>query len=156
MHYTSDLTGRICEDMEWYEKLAKRRKERGFSQAQVGRILNLSQQGYGHIESEKGDPKLSQLLMLRDLLGFSLDDLFDDGVEDVSNIDLVVIRDAIKTIGIPEAKRRLLDAQGIHPPTVTQSPPPAAPPRTTAADVTEQMPTEPESPSAKKKPGKTG
>ncbi len=49
------------------------REDRDLTQAQVGAILNKSQQGYNHIEAGRAELKIEDLIKLCDLYGVSAD-----------------------------------------------------------------------------------
>lgn len=50
--------------MNYRERLRAVREDRDLSQAQVGRLLNKSQQGYNHIETGRAELKIEDLIIL--------------------------------------------------------------------------------------------
>ncbi len=49
------------------------REDNDFSQAQVGKVINKSQQGYNHIEMGRAELKIEDLITLCDLYDVSAD-----------------------------------------------------------------------------------
>lgn len=50
--------------MDYRERLRNVREDRDLTQAQIGRILNKSQQGYNHIEAGRAELKIDDLALL--------------------------------------------------------------------------------------------
>lgn len=50
--------------MDYRKRLREIREERKLSQAQVGEVLNKSQQGYSHIENGRAELKIEDLITL--------------------------------------------------------------------------------------------
>ena len=59
--------------MNYRERLRNIREDRDLTQAEIGRLLNKSQQGYSHIESGRAELKIDDLVTL-----CRFDDLSDD------------------------------------------------------------------------------
>ena len=50
--------------MDYRERLRNIREDRDLTQAEIGRLLNKSQQGYSHIESGRAELKMEDLVTL--------------------------------------------------------------------------------------------
>ena len=50
--------------MDYRERLRDIREDRDLTQAEIGRLLNKSQQGYSHIESGRAELKIDDLITL--------------------------------------------------------------------------------------------
>ena len=50
--------------MDYRQRLREVREDRDLSQAEVGKILNKSQQGYSHIENGRAELKIEDLITL--------------------------------------------------------------------------------------------
>jgi len=50
--------------MDYRERLRALREDRDLSQAEIGQILNKSQQGYSHIENGRAELKIDDLAVL--------------------------------------------------------------------------------------------
>lgn len=50
--------------MNYRERLRNIREDRDLTQAEIGRLLNKSQQGYNHIESGRAELKIDDLVTL--------------------------------------------------------------------------------------------
>lgn len=50
--------------MDYRERIRNVREDRDLTQAQIGRILNKSQQGYNHIETGRAELKIDDLALL--------------------------------------------------------------------------------------------
>lgn len=59
--------------MDYRQRLREVREDRDLTQAQVGRVLHKSQQGYGHIESGRAELKIDDLKLLCRFYGLSAD-----------------------------------------------------------------------------------
>ncbi len=59
--------------MEYRTRLRQVREDRDLTQAQVGKLLNKSQQGYSHIESGRAELKIDDLKRLCRFYGLSAD-----------------------------------------------------------------------------------
>lgn len=55
------------------ENLKRERKERGFTQKEISKILNISQQAYAHYENGERDINIYDLIKLCDYYKCSLD-----------------------------------------------------------------------------------
>lgn len=59
--------------MNYRERLRSLREDRDLTQAEVGRIINKSQQGYNHIETGRAELKIEDLIKLCDFYGVTAD-----------------------------------------------------------------------------------
>lgn len=59
--------------MEYRERIKSVREDRDLTQAQIGKILNKSQQGYNHIETGRAELKIEDLIRLCKFYGLSAD-----------------------------------------------------------------------------------
>ena len=59
--------------MDYRERLRAVREDRDLTQAQVGKLLNKSQQGYSHIESGRAELKIDDLITLCRFYNLSAD-----------------------------------------------------------------------------------
>ena len=59
--------------MDYRQRMKDLREDRDLTQAQVGAIINKSQQGYNHIEAGRAELKIEDLIKLCDLYGVSAD-----------------------------------------------------------------------------------
>lgn len=59
--------------MDYRERIKSAREDRDLTQAQVGKILNKSQQGYNHIELGRAELKIDDLVSLCKFYGLSAD-----------------------------------------------------------------------------------
>ena len=59
--------------MDYRERLRNIREDRDLTQAQVGRILSKSQQGYNHIETGRAELKIEDLITLCKYYNLSAD-----------------------------------------------------------------------------------
>ena len=50
--------------MDYRERLRNIREDRDLTQAEIGKLLNKSQQGYNHIETGRADLKIDDLITL--------------------------------------------------------------------------------------------
>ena len=50
--------------MDYRQRLREVREDRDLSQAEVGKVLNKSQQGYNHIEAGRAELKIDDLVKL--------------------------------------------------------------------------------------------
>ena len=50
--------------MDYRQRLREVREDRDLSQAEVGKVLNKSQQGYSHIENGRAELKIEDLVTL--------------------------------------------------------------------------------------------
>lgn len=57
--------------------IRERRIEKGLTQADMAKILNISQVAYGRYELGKRDPGLNMILKIADALDFSAGDFFN-------------------------------------------------------------------------------
>jgi transcriptional regulator with XRE-family HTH domain len=59
--------------MNYRERIKNAREDRDLTQAQIGRILNKSQQGYNHIETGRAELKIEDLILLCKFYNLSAD-----------------------------------------------------------------------------------
>ena len=59
--------------MDYRQRMKDLREDRDLTQAQVGAVINKSQQGYNHIEAGRAELKIEDLIKLCDLYGVSAD-----------------------------------------------------------------------------------
>lgn len=59
--------------MDYRQILKNIREDRDFTQAQIGKILNKSQQGYNHIETGRAELKIEDLKRLCEFYNLSAD-----------------------------------------------------------------------------------
>ena len=59
--------------MNYRERIRNTREDRDLTQAQVGRIINKSQQGYNHIETGRAELKIDDLILLCKYYNLSAD-----------------------------------------------------------------------------------
>ncbi len=59
--------------MRYRERLRNVREDRDLTQAEVGKILNKSQQGYNHIEAGRAELKIEDLILLCKFYNLSAD-----------------------------------------------------------------------------------
>ena len=59
--------------MTYQERLKNIREDRDLTQAQIGRLLNKSQQGYNHIEAGRAELKIDDLIKLCKYYNLSAD-----------------------------------------------------------------------------------
>ncbi len=59
--------------MSYVNRLRELREDRDLSQAQVGKLLNKSQQGYAHLENGKARFSIDDLIKLCEFYGVSSD-----------------------------------------------------------------------------------
>ena len=59
--------------MNYRERIKSVREDRDLTQAQIGRLLNKSQQGYNHIETGRAELKIEDLIRLCKFYGLSAD-----------------------------------------------------------------------------------
>ncbi len=52
------------EKMDYRTRLRNIREDRDFTQAQIGKVINKSQQGYNHIEAGRAELKIEDLKLL--------------------------------------------------------------------------------------------
>ena len=50
--------------MDYRQRLREIREDRDLSQAEVGKVINKSQQGYSHIENGRAELKIDDLILL--------------------------------------------------------------------------------------------
>ena len=50
--------------MDYRERIRALREDRDLSQAELGKVLNKSQQGYSHIENGRAELKIDDLVLL--------------------------------------------------------------------------------------------
>lgn len=58
---------------DYRERLRNIREDRDFTQAQIGQLLNKSQQGYNHIEAGRAELKIDDLVKLCKFYNLSAD-----------------------------------------------------------------------------------
>ena len=59
--------------MDYRTRIRNVREDRDYTQADIGRILNKSQQGYNHIEAGRAELKIEDLITLCKFYGLSAD-----------------------------------------------------------------------------------
>lgn len=59
--------------MDYRRRLREVREDRDLSQAEVGRVIHKSQQGYSHIENGRAELKIDDLITLCEFYGLSSD-----------------------------------------------------------------------------------
>lgn len=59
--------------MDYRQRIRDVREDRDLTQAQVGQVLGLSQQGYNHIENGRAELKIHDLIKLCKFYGLSAD-----------------------------------------------------------------------------------
>ena len=59
--------------MDYRTRLRNVREDRDFTQAEIGRVLQKSQQGYNHIEAGRAELKIEDLIMLCRFYNLSAD-----------------------------------------------------------------------------------
>ena len=59
--------------MNYRERIRGVREDRDLTQAQLGKVLNKSQQGYSHIESGRAEVKIDDLILLCKFYDLSAD-----------------------------------------------------------------------------------
>ncbi|MBP3313851.1 MAG: helix-turn-helix transcriptional regulator [Oscillospiraceae bacterium] len=59
--------------MDYRERMKALREDRDLTQADLGRVLNKSQQGYNHIETGRAELKIEDLIKLCDFYKVSAD-----------------------------------------------------------------------------------
>ena len=59
--------------MDYRERMRGLREDRDLTQAQVGQVINKSQQGYSHIESGRAELKIEDLIKLCDFYHVTAD-----------------------------------------------------------------------------------
>ncbi len=59
--------------MDYRERLRNAREDRDLTQAEIGQLLNKSQQGYSHIESGRAELKIDDLITLCRFYNLSAD-----------------------------------------------------------------------------------
>lgn len=59
--------------MDYRERIRQVREDRDLTQAEIGRLLNKSQQGYNHIEAGRAELKIDDLKTLCRFYGLSAD-----------------------------------------------------------------------------------
>ena len=55
------------------DRLKELRKEKGCSQLDLGKVVNVSKMAVSHWESEHSEPSISQLIALADFFGVTVD-----------------------------------------------------------------------------------
>lgn len=59
--------------MDYRERMRNLREDRDLTQAELGKVLNKSQQGYNHIEAGRAELKIEDLIKLCDFYGVTAD-----------------------------------------------------------------------------------
>ncbi len=67
--------------MDYRTRLRNIREDGGYTQAQIGEVLNKSQQGYNHIEAGRAELKIEDLAVLCEFYNVSAD--YFIGITDV-------------------------------------------------------------------------
>ncbi|MBO5362856.1 MAG: helix-turn-helix transcriptional regulator [Clostridia bacterium] len=55
------------------ERLKELRQEKGLSQQELGKVVNMSKMAISHWESGHSEPSIAQLIVLSDLFGVTVD-----------------------------------------------------------------------------------
>ena len=66
--------------MDYRTRIRNVREDRDFTQKEIGKVLNKSQQGYSHIEDGRAELKIDDLIKLCKFYGLSADYLI--GIKD--------------------------------------------------------------------------
>ena len=61
------------DSLNYRERMKRLREERELTQAQLGKVINKSQQGYNHIEAGRAELKIEDLIALCDFYNVSAD-----------------------------------------------------------------------------------
>ena len=64
--------------MDYRQRMRALREDHDLSQAQVGKLLNKSQQGYSHIENGRAELKIEDLIILCEYYKLSADYMIGD------------------------------------------------------------------------------
>jgi transcriptional regulator with XRE-family HTH domain len=64
---------KVGDDVNYRERMKSLREDKDLTQAELGRVLNKSQQGYNHIEAGRAELKIDDLIKLCDFYGVSAD-----------------------------------------------------------------------------------
>lgn len=67
--------------MDYRKRIKNLREDRDFTQTEIGRVLNKSQQGYNHIEAGRAELKIDDLIRLCKFYDVSADYLI--GLSDI-------------------------------------------------------------------------
>lgn len=59
--------------MDYRARLREVREDRDYTQAEIGKIIHKSQQGYNHIEAGRAELKIDDLILLCHFYGLSAD-----------------------------------------------------------------------------------
>ena len=59
--------------MDYRERLRNLQEDHDLSQAELGKVINKSQQGYSHIENGRAELKIEDLIKLCDYYGVTAD-----------------------------------------------------------------------------------
>ena len=59
--------------MDYRERLRNLREDHDLSQAELGKVINKSQQGYSHIENGRAELKIEDLIKICDYYGVTAD-----------------------------------------------------------------------------------
>ncbi len=59
--------------MKYRERMKSLREDKDLTQAEIGKLLNKSQQGYNHIETGRAELKIEDLIKLCDYYNVSAD-----------------------------------------------------------------------------------
>ncbi|MBQ1223936.1 MAG: helix-turn-helix transcriptional regulator [Clostridia bacterium] len=59
--------------MDYRERMKALREDRDLTQAELGRVINKSQQGYNHIETGRAELKIDDLIKLCDFYNVTAD-----------------------------------------------------------------------------------
>ncbi len=59
--------------MDYRDRMRNLREDRDLTQAELGKVLNKSQQGYNHIEAGRAELKIEDLIKLCDFYGVTAD-----------------------------------------------------------------------------------
>jgi transcriptional regulator with XRE-family HTH domain len=105
--------------MKWFQKIQRLRLRMRYSQAELAVAIGLQQSRIGRWEKGQGMPTMDQGFRLARALGISYDYLMDDAQDEppppAVTADEAMILDMVRTVGLNEAKRRLLSAPSAPP-----------------------------------------
>ena len=68
MYYVPEVRG-----MTYRDVMRELREDHGMTQAEAGKLINKSQQGYSHIENGRAELKIEDLITLCDFYGVTAD-----------------------------------------------------------------------------------
>lgn len=72
---------KVGDNMNYGENIKKIRKQKGFTQKELGQKLGISQAAIGQFESNKANPKMETIQKIADALNVSINDLIPDSYD---------------------------------------------------------------------------